>query len=72
MDTATEFREIFKANLRNYQHPFLGFDLLRFEKHFAPENLTEEANGKSLSDILIEKYGQRASDLIREILGAEQ
>ena len=59
-----EFRKIFRAPLSRYWNSLLGFDMVKFD-----EELVKPKRGHSTADAVKRKYGDRACDLIRELIG---
>lgn len=60
-----QFKQIFKRELKYYQ-TFHGFDLLKFQQDFIPETL--ENDKLVIKNVLWNKYGEQAVDLIMGIL----
>jgi len=59
-----EFKEIFGIDFKYFQS-WGGFDILGFERAFFKNSMDIE---KSMSDLVTEKYGMRARELIEEFL----
>lgn len=60
----TEFRQIFGRELYEYCDNVGGFNSRVFHEDYFPDKI----EGKSYQVLTIEKYGQRAADLIMELI----
>ena len=59
---STKFRQYFGANLANYLHPIYGFEIIKFD------GLIQPPDGKSTKDVIAEKYGTEAVELVLELI----
>jgi hypothetical protein len=70
-----EFKKIFKVDMTNFRIPILysvgyeSFDIIAFDDDFIKSNT--EVTGKSIQDVVGEKYGQEGVNLIKAILFGE-
>ncbi len=62
-NNAAEFHKTFGVSLGRFMHPLTGFDVVRFDKHFAPPD------GQSLEEAVKEHHGQKAVELILTLIG---
>ncbi len=60
---AQEFQDIFKTPLRSYFSPYTGFDIIGFDKKFI-----RPPEGVSTKEAIIQKYGERAAELVTLLL----
>lgn len=61
-----EFEQIFGQRIQNFMsgiHFIIGFDIVGFDKR-----VVQSVDGKSCAETITDKYGQRASELVRELL----
>jgi hypothetical protein len=71
-----EFKRIFKIDMTNFRDNFFhrlgydSFDIINFDENFIRPKT--EITGKSTKEVIIEKFGQEACDLMEEILNAER
>lgn len=56
-----EFLAIFKLQLRKYMSSLTGFDIIKFDEWL-------QSGDRAASDVVRERYGQRAVDLLTEII----
>lgn len=59
-----EFKDTFDVSLRDYM-AFHGFDVIRFDERVVH---SDDHPNKSCKMVIVEKWGQRAADLIDELL----
>jgi hypothetical protein len=58
-----DFQNIFGTPLKPYWDNITGFDIVRFD-----EKLIKSPNGKSISDVVLERYGKDAVELVEALL----
>lgn len=58
-----EFELTFGKPLGHFMDPIFGFDLVRFDEH-----LIKPEEGQSTEEAIKARYGQRAVNLIRELI----
>lgn len=62
-NNAAEFQKTFGISLGRFFNPLIGFDIIRFDEHFAPPE------GQSLKEAVEERHGQKAVELILRLIG---
>ena len=65
-DDEVLFRKYFGKDLSEYWEYLFGFDIVKFDTDFYPEN--REAEGKSLKDFVREGHGSDAVELIERLI----
>jgi hypothetical protein len=75
LDKGKRFRRIFKVNPNPFIDKILSvhfgrmvLDILYFDSWLVDNYGDFVDNGKSIQDIVLEKYGQEAVDFVRELL----
>lgn len=63
---ALQFQQVFGCRLQKYHSVLFGFDILQFEKDFDLDRA--ESEGKSIADVLTERYGEAVCTMIKELL----
>jgi len=58
-----EFKRIFGINLLDYFCPITGFDIVRFD-----DNFIKSPDGKSMRQVIQEKYGNEGVELIERLI----
>jgi hypothetical protein len=61
-DYAEKFQEIFKVSLDKYWDYITGFDIVQFDTDL------KCPDGVSLKDLITDKYGSKASELVTKLL----
>jgi len=61
-----EFLRTFGIPLHRYMHPLWGFDVIRFD------DWLKTPDGQSTHELLLEKYGQAADNLVERLIGKEE
>ena len=60
-----EFCRIFcPARLSQYYEPIFGFNIVRFD-----QEIIKTPDGKSMANIIKKQYGERAEQIISELIG---
>ena len=57
------FKRLFNVNLTDYFDGMNGLDVAKLD-----DNVIKSPDDKSMSDVVIEKYGQEADDLIHRLI----
>lgn len=59
------FQEIFKVKSADYYHPVMGFDVVKFDDEVVKSDT--EHTGKSTEDVIRERWGDEAVDVVKAL-----